>query len=387
MSRIQLLADYLRLLREGPVTKEVFRAYEPVLSSADAREVNDTIDTVLEGALAQAPALESDPIEAWKVPVARFIRSVSKSLDARPLPGYPRHSLLESLDAENSAIEDGLSSIRSLIPQPFDPGDPGARNAVRARAGRFTILKDHYRRLQNELFPLFEQASPHHRCVSLMWAIQDDVLELQALLADPSLPAAEFPGIMGRFFVTAGMLAYRERRVLYPVAYGAIGRDLPGRPAAAALAPSVATVTAAPGVSSSGTVFSSATGSLDAGEIDAIFKALPVDISFIDANDRVKFYSDPPHRIFPRAPAVIGRLVQNCHPPKSLAAVEEILRSFKSGERDAAEFWLDTAGAFIHISYIALRDGEGRYLGTLEVSQDATRLRALSGERRLPEWR
>ena len=128
------------------------------------------------------------------------------------------------------------------------------------------------------------------------------------------------------------------------------------------------------------------TGHLTHWELNTILKALPVDITFVDENDRVRYYSDTPERIFPRSPGVIGRKVQNCHPPKSVDVVERILKSFRSGEKDVAEFWLELRGKFIHIRYFALRDGSGAYKGTLEVSQDATGIRALSGQRRLLDW-
>ncbi|HHT81073.1 MAG TPA: DUF438 domain-containing protein, partial [Spirochaetales bacterium] len=95
------------------------------------------------------------------------------------------------------------------------------------------------------------------------------------------------------------------------------------------------------------------------------------------------FYSDPPHRIFPRSPAVIGRKVQNCHPPKSVGTVEKILTSFKEGSEDSANFYLTVGGRFVHIEYFAVRNEDNVYLGTLEVTQDATHLRELVGEKRL----
>ena len=119
------------------------------------------------------------------------------------------------------------------------------------------------------------------------------------------------------------------------------------------------------------------------GELEAILRLLPLDIAFIGPDDTVAFYSDPPHRIFPRNPAIIGRLVQNCHPEKSVARVEAILSSFKDGSKDSAEFYLTVEGRFVHIEYMAVRNNKGTYLGTLEVTQDATRLRALEGEKRL----
>jgi DUF438 domain-containing protein len=100
----------------------------------------------------------------------------------------------------------------------------------------------------------------------------------------------------------------------------------------------------------------------------------------------VRFYSEGPERIFPRSPAVIGRKVQNCHPPKSAHMVQDILDAFRAGEQSLAEFWIDLGGKLIHIRYFAVRDKENTYRGCLEVSQDVAGIRALKGERRLLEW-
>jgi DUF438 domain-containing protein len=115
---------------------------------------------------------------------------------------------------------------------------------------------------------------------------------------------------------------------------------------------------------------------------------LPVDISYVDKEDMVRFFSQTEERIFPRSPAVIGRQVQKCHPPASLHRVQGILDDFRAGHRDEAEFWIQAAppgagGRFIHIRYFAVRDERGEYQGTLEVVQDVTHIRALQGERRL----
>jgi len=117
-----------------------------------------------------------------------------------------------------------------------------------------------------------------------------------------------------------------------------------------------------------------------------MLKALPVDLSFVDADDKVRYYSDSPQRVFPRSPGIIGRSVQNCHPQKSVAVVEKILEAFKRKEKDRADFWLEKDGRFILISYKAIYDDSGAYLGTLEMSMDATDIRALTGQRRLLDW-
>jgi DUF438 domain-containing protein len=113
---------------------------------------------------------------------------------------------------------------------------------------------------------------------------------------------------------------------------------------------------------------------------------LPLDVSFVDETDTVVYYSANKERIFTRTPGVIGRKVQNCHPPKSVHMVKRILEAFRKGEKDSAEFWIQMRGRFLHIRYFALRDGSGAYRGCLEVTQDVTGIRALQGERRLLDW-
>jgi DUF438 domain-containing protein len=126
-----------------------------------------------------------------------------------------------------------------------------------------------------------------------------------------------------------------------------------------------------------------AIGALTAEQINLLLTNLPVDVTFVDENDEVRYFSDTRERIFPRSPAIIGRKVQLCHPPASVHRVQQILDDLRSGTRDLAEFWIQSDGLFIHIRYFALRDKQGVYRGTLEVSQELSPLRALEGEKRL----
>ena len=127
------------------------------------------------------------------------------------------------------------------------------------------------------------------------------------------------------------------------------------------------------------------TGALTLAQLDLLFRALPFDVTYVDENDRVRFYSEG-ERVFPRSPGAIGREVRNCHPPKSLHKVEEILAEFKAGTKDEAEFWIEMGPKFVHIRYFALRDADGAYKGCLEVVHDATHVRSLSGNRRIVDW-
>jgi DUF438 domain-containing protein len=123
-----------------------------------------------------------------------------------------------------------------------------------------------------------------------------------------------------------------------------------------------------------------------AAELAILFHHLPVDITYVDENDTVRFYTNPPHRIFPRTPAVIGRRVQDCHPRESIDIVNRIVDSFRRGERDKATFWINIKQRKISISYYALRGNDGEYRGVLEVSQDVTDVLEMQGEKRLLDW-
>lgn len=125
------------------------------------------------------------------------------------------------------------------------------------------------------------------------------------------------------------------------------------------------------------------TGALALDQINLMLCNLPVDITFVDQNDTVQYYSQTRERIFDRTRAIIGRKVQNCHPPQSVHRLQQILNDFRAGLRDTAEFWIQFQERFIHIRYFALRDATSGYRGTLEVTQDITDIRRLDGERRL----
>ena len=117
--------------------------------------------------------------------------------------------------------------------------------------------------------------------------------------------------------------------------------------------------------------------------IENIFDALPVEVSFVDEADTVRYYSKGDQRIFRRTPAVIGLKVQNCHPQKSLHKVEQVVSDLKAGRRDVAEFWIDLRGRKVYIRYFPVRDKTGKYIGILEVTQDITDLQKITGEKRL----
>ena len=127
-------------------------------------------------------------------------------------------------------------------------------------------------------------------------------------------------------------------------------------------------------------------GALTQTILNPLLNTLPIEITFIDHTDTVRYFNNPPKMIFLRTKGVIGMKVQNCHPAKSLDTVNKITESFKSNKKNAAEFWINSHGRMIFIRFFAVRDAEGKYLGTVEVVQDVTEIQALKGERRLLDW-
>ena len=121
--------------------------------------------------------------------------------------------------------------------------------------------------------------------------------------------------------------------------------------------------------------------------IEAMLDSMPIEISFVDENDEVRYFNKNGDRIFPRPRSIVGKKVQQCHPQKSVHKVLQILEAFKNGKKDAAEFWINLKGRQIYIRYFPVRDKDGKYLGTLEVSQDITDIKKITGEKRLLDWK
>jgi PAS domain S-box-containing protein len=121
--------------------------------------------------------------------------------------------------------------------------------------------------------------------------------------------------------------------------------------------------------------------------IEAMLDSMSIEISFVDENDEVRYFNKNGDRIFPRPRSIVGKKVQQCHPQKSMHKVLQILEAFKKGERDVAEFWINLKGRQIYIRYFPVRDKDGKYLGTLEVSQDITDIKKIEGEKRLLDWK
>lgn len=230
-----------------------------------------------------------------------------------------------------------------------------------------------------------------------MWSFHDDIRrnlkETIQMLETTNLDMKKFNRLAGDIFFNIYAIKFREERILFPIISGIIpeeelnsliGESLEiGFPFAQ---PEIQPETKDQATSELSGEVDLKTGYLSAEQIRLIFNHLPVDITYVDENNQVRFFSTPEKRIFRRTNSIIGRDVKNCHPHESVHVVEQIVEAFRKGEKDKASFWIQMKGEFILIQYFAVRDEDGNYKGVVEVSQEITEIRNIQGEKRLLDW-
>jgi len=390
-------------LAAGATPSAVKKEFHDLIKDADAAEVAELEQSLIEGGM---PVEEVQRL--CEVHADVFKAGLERGQKAERMPGHPVHTYL----AEN---REARKRARALSIAAFG----GSVASMAAAAADLKPVIVHFERKENQLFPYLERVG-FTGPPKVMWGKHDEIRAAfkaldEAVAAADAKAARPLARDLARRIRT---MIFMEERILFPNAlkrlseadWAAVrrGEDAIGfawvRPGAQ-WDPGL--VGAAPGTASGGAYanFNAALesaaakaapgsaapiplseGSLPLDYLDRILKSLPVDVSFVDADDKVMYYSDSPHRVFPRSPGIIGRSVQNCHPPKSVDVVVRILESFKKKEKDKAEFWIQMNGRFIVISYKPIYDEAGAYLGTLEMSWDATDVRALEGQRRLLDW-
>lgn len=313
-------------------------------------------------------------------------------------------TFLYYLMLENRAFEYKLNKVKKIIKSYKDKEEKELESFKKDLISHFEEFKNfdpHYSKKENILSSYVEKKRDDSRPLKLMWSLHDDIRKKLNLLIDLlNSESSTWPDlnkeIGAYYFLVFGMIQ-KEELVLFPIAassfsdnefiemqaqsfeYGFPFIETPKKPM-------ISSEAIKNDFNFKKGIIQTENSEITVEQALLIFNNLPVDITFVDKTDTVKFYSNPKDRIFPRSPAIIGRKVQNCHPPESVHVVEDIISAFKKGERDIAQFWLELNGKFLLIQYFAIRDNEGKYGGVLEVSQDVTEIRKLVGERRLLQW-
>ena len=435
-ARVEALKQIIGDLHRGGDLDSLKNRFAALIKDVTPEEIARLEQQVIEEGL---------PEEEVKRLCDLHVKIFEESLEAQKfpetIPGHPVHTLM----LENRALEKILEDIKNVSE---GLKEKAAGKGLAARLldlppllSRLAEIDKHYLKKENQLFPLLEERGVVGP-TKVMWAIHDDIRkelkELRRLSSSAETLQREHPDFISRIGQLVQMaqdMIYKEEKILFPMSLEVLTEEdwvrvkqgeeeigyawiKPGSERKvegevlssahqAAKSSYAANLTGSvgpePGATSEPvkeselrpdraparrieTILNLNTGKLTPDQVDLILTHLPVDISFVDENDTVVYYSDTPDRVFPRSPGVIGRKVQNCHPPRSVHVVSLILEAFKKGEKNVAEFWIQLRGRFIHITYFAVRDVKGQYCGCLEVSQDVTGIRALQGQERLLDW-
>lgn len=376
--RKRVLKDILAELHKGLPLEEAKKRFEAEIGPVTSKEIFELEQSLLE---------EGVPAEEIKkfcnVHALLFEGSLEKTMSDPEDPNHP----VALFKAENAGIKRRVDSAKALLPGLKDgKGADWVKNILEELRA---VIK-HYERKEQLLFPYLEKAG-FYGPSKVMWGKHDEVRGLfkKAFAAGP----AEFPEAAAALLEEIDGMIFKEESILFPTALEKLkpadwaeifresaqtGYIFIDPPAAMAEALDIAANT---GVA--GGAVNLPSGNMRLDQLVALLDTLPVDLTFVDADDTVRYFSEGRDRVFLRARSIIGRKVQNCHPPQSLGAVQKIVDAFRAGTKDSEEFWINMKGRVIHIRYFALRGPAKEYLGALEVTQDITDIQKIKGEKRL----
>ena len=331
----------------------------------------------------------------------------------------PENHPISCYRRENAKMKELLLSVEDLVQYPV------IKNQWLELYEELLKFKIHLSRKQNQLYPVLEKKG-FTRPTTTMWTlddfIRDEIAECYNLLLEDK--EEEFIGKQAELVANVRDLMDKEENILYPTslemisdeefrymaegdqeigfAYITVDKDktdipkssassgasslLSGLSSAPGFAEELAGLLGKYGFNNKEEKLNVTTGQLTLEQINLIYQHMPVDLSYVDENELVCFYTDTKHRVFPRSKNVIGRDVKNCHPKASVHIVEEIIKKFRSGEQDKTEFWINKPDLFIYIVYYAVRDENGKFRGVLEMMQDCTHIRSLQGSQTLLTW-
>lgn len=398
--RVSVLKEIILHLHAGAAPELVKNQLREIVRQTDATEIM---------AMEQALIAEGMPVDVVRSMCdlhSQVTRDVLVQLTSPPSiqPGHP----VDTFRRENTALKEVIGRMRALFADAgkLEDGADAAELVYRLRqsANDLMDIDKHYQRKEHALFSCLERhgiTGPS----KVMWAKDDEVRSLLKQMNQSARGCDSRAGSIRQFSQSAeaALLAveemiFKEENILLPMSLQTLteGEWAEIWTASAqygwclveprsGYSPQITADPAGSSMPKDGAIIMP-TGRVTVEQLTAVLSTLPLDVTFVDADDRVAFFSEGPSRIFARSKAIIGREVQHCHPPKSVDTVNRILADFRAGRENVAEFWINFQEKFVHVRYFAVRDKDGAYLGTVELTQDIAPLRALQGERRLLEY-
>jgi len=315
-------------------------------------------------------------------------------------PNYSKTPIIKALIQDNAGIKAFLLKTRPLNKQINKSQNPELIEKLKNNFAEMLRFSEHYIVMQNIIFPEIENKIGQHGCLKIKWSFHDDIIRnIKAtinLLEKSEFDLALFNKISSKIFFNINTIIFREENILFPLifekfepeVFSKMFEQLSEFELEYYKKTNINTTNKAT-TSENKTInklIELSTGKLNIEQLELIFSFLPVDITYVDENDEVRFFSNPKHRVFPRTTSIIGRKVQNCHPHESVDIVNKIVAAFKNEEKDEASFWIKMGPKYVLIKYFAVRDNKNNYKGVLEVSQEISDIQKIKGQRKLLDW-
>jgi DUF438 domain-containing protein len=393
--RKEALKEVIQRLHAGESVESLQEKFGDAIRGATAGEIADA-----ERAMIGEGIAVSEIQRLCDLHVAVFRESLDEEPTPESLPGHPVFTFRMENEVTLRLLESMGDTMTAWI-----AGDPTAQASLLAQTENLKTIEKHYSRKENLLFPYLEKKG-FEGPSTVMWGvhneIRDQIRQFKQALADEESDPQTVQGQFKSLAKDIQEMVYKEEKILFPESLSRLSEAEWVEIRAQEEEIGYFNVTPQPveicqeenqdqtqptqkenmTMDNNG-LLSLDTGALTLEQINLMLTHLPVDVTYVDENDEVRYFTQGQHRIFDRSAAIIGRAVTKCHPPQSVHKVQIILEDFRSGKRDVAEFWIQMGEAFIHIRYFALHKKEGEYKGCIEVSQEISHLRSLEGEKRL----
>lgn len=380
--RIEILKQIIKDLHKGADRNALTERFQKLIKDVAPTEIAQ---------MEQKLMAEGMPEEEIKKLCDVHVEVFRSALDKKVMPGMPAGHPVHTYMLENRHAEGILTRIEHIEDLTTD------KEKLAELLNSISEIDRHFLRKENQLFPVLE-AKGISGPSKVMWALHDDIRAMLKEVRAKVKADAVNPLELKTLITMLRDMIYKEEHILFPMTLETLSDDDWLKVMAGEGEIGYSWVKPEKGWQPTGAAtqiemmagrigsMNLDTGQLTQEQVNLLLTHLPVDISYVDENDEVLYYSNTEERIFPRSAGIIGRKVQNCHPPRSVDIVEKILDEFRSGGKNSADFWIQMRGRFILIRYFAVRDRDGKYKGCLEVSQDVTDIRGLQGEKRLLDW-
>jgi DUF438 domain-containing protein len=388
--RVAAFADFTKRLIAGAKGRELMEEYRFLFHTLVPDDIITAVDRLFQMEI---------PLEDLKVGLNKMLNLFQIRIKEYPALKPEKDSFLDLLNRNNAALKEWLAVLRPKNTQiNRDPSDAVLRKELLEGFREVEQFVKMYEIKENVLFPALEKHWDDWRCAQVMWSYHDDIrVELKGLIAElekETFDVKAFNKFLGDSYYNMHTIIFRDDYILIPVMLERMSAEVLAeltRESRDQEFPFVKPARKKPSQTEGKHPDRSlpvdlGTGVVTPEQIALMFNHLPVDITYVDENDEVRYFSSPKKRVFHRSISIIGRKVQNCHPPDSVHIVEKIVEAFRKGEKDEASFWIHMRDDYLLIRYFAVRDAEGKFRGVLEVTQEIGEIQKIEGEKRLLDW-